>query len=133
MLSDMNLIDQFKKIFWDAFHRPELHTDKFKKLWESLEGVNDMLAGPFYAIYSQGNCDYVFKDKVKFPIIQDADDFLDYCTHWTEKYLEEVEKENAGSEEEKKDKQILLYQTDLKMELSQLAYEIQKTRDQSSG
>ena len=124
----MNELDQLKKIFWDSFHRPELKTEKYKKLWESLEPINDMLAGPFYAIYSNGNCDYVFGDKEKFPGIKDVDDFLDYCTHWSEQYLEAIKKESVDTEEERVDREILLFQTDLKMELSQLAYEIQKKR-----
>jgi hypothetical protein len=128
-----HLLTRFKSIFWDAFHKPKLLTEKFSQVWESLEPVNDMLAGPFYSIYTNGDCDYVFQDKNKFPDIKDADDFLDYCTWWIQKYIEAVSSETASSEEERKDLEILLFQTDLKMELAQLAYEIQKGRDQSSG
>lgn len=124
----MEQLTKFKEIFWDAFHRPKLETEKFEKLWQDLEPVNDMLAGPFYSIFESGNCDYVFKDKTRFSEINDADDFLDYCTHWSENYLEKIVDITADTEAEKKDKQILLYQTDIKMELSRLAYEIQKKR-----
>ena len=129
----MDQLEHFKKIFMDSFHYPDLQTEKFMNLWKALEPVNDLLAGPFYAIYSTGNCDYVFKETEKFPGISDVDDFLDYCVHWTEIYFEAVKKESADTDGERKDKEVLLFQTDLKMELSQLAYELQKERTQSSG
>ncbi|MBX9851753.1 MAG: hypothetical protein K2X86_08350 [Cytophagaceae bacterium] len=65
----MDELKRFKEIFWDAFHKPKLETEKFLEVWEGLEPVNDMLAGPFYCICSNDQCDYVFKDKARFPSI----------------------------------------------------------------
>jgi hypothetical protein len=124
----MEQLDQFKKIFWDAFHRPKLNTDKYVELWNSLEPVNDQVAGPFYSIYTNGHCEYIFRDKDRFPQIKDADDFLDYCTEVIKKYQEEVTNVIPQTDEEKSDKQVLLYQVDMKMELANLAYQIEKDR-----
>lgn len=126
----MKELEEFRKIFWDAFHKPELETDKFRRLWERLEPVNDRVAGPLYSIFSQGHCDYIFRDKQRFPLINQADDFMDYCESVVRHYHEEIMKETVETEEEKKDRQVLLYQTDIKMELSHLAYKI-LTRDVS--
>jgi len=124
----MKHLDQFKKIFWDAFHRPKLHTDTYVELWNSLEPMNDRVAGPFYSIYTNGHCEYIFRDKDRFPQINDAEDFLDYCTEIIKKYQEEVAKIIPQTEEEKSDNQVLLYQIDMKMELANLAYQIEKER-----
>lgn len=120
----MEKISKFKEIFWDAFHRPKLETQTFFDIWNSLEKENELLAGPLYSIYSNGHCNYVFEDRERFPSVSDADDFLDYCTTLVKAYHERVAGLEAVTEEEKKDKQLLLYQTDIKMELANLAYEI---------
>ena len=60
MLVDI-LIQEFKAIFWDAFHRPKLASEKMHSVWLSLEPMNDYLAGPLFAIYENGNCDYLFR------------------------------------------------------------------------
>jgi hypothetical protein len=121
----MNYQQEFKNLFWDAFHRPDLKTEKFKKIHTALESINDILAGPFYSIYKKGECDYVFKDKIRFPAINDADDFLNFCMDLIEKYRKGILEESVENDEESKDKQILLYQTDIKMELADLAYHMQ--------
>jgi hypothetical protein len=118
----MNHQQEFKKLFWDAFHRPDLKTEKFKNIHLRLEPLNDILAGPFYSIYEKGACDYVFKDKLRFPAIKDADDFLNWCIGLIEEYRKGVLEGNVENDEESKDKQILLYQADIKMELADLAY-----------
>jgi hypothetical protein len=119
---------RFKEIFWDAFHRPQLDSEKFFAIWNNLEHVNEILAGPLYGIFSSGNCDYILEDKTRFPNINDVDDLLDYLTFHIEKYKEKISEAEPTDEVEKKDKQVLLFQTDLKMELASLAYEIQKER-----
>lgn len=122
------IYNRFKEIFWDAFHRPQLESEKFYAIWNSLEHVNEILAGPLYGIYSSGNCDYLLNDKNRFPNIHDVDDLLDYLTFYVETYKEKISEAEAIDEKEKGDKQVLLFQTDLKMELASLAYEIQKSR-----
>jgi hypothetical protein len=122
----MNLQQEFKNIFWDAFHKPDLKTEKFKNIHLNLETINNILAGPFYSIYEKGECYYVFRDKVRFPSINDADDFLNWSTNLIEEYRRGVLEGSVENDEESKDKQILLYQTDIKMELADLAYQMQK-------
>ena len=122
----MEIVNQFKEIFWDGFHKPSLKSQKFQTVWESLEHLNSLLAGPFYSILNQGNCDYVFDDKIRFPAISHPDDFFTRCIELTEKYKEEILKVPAESDEERQDKKVLLYQTDIKMELSDLSYQILK-------
>src|SRR5688572_3138936 len=112
----MNELEQFKKLFWDAFHRPKLESEKFLELWGSLEPENELLAGPLYAIYSNGNCDYLFKDQDRFPEINNVDDFLDFCTSHIHTYHDAVQAGEATNDVEKRDKQLLLYQTDTRME-----------------
>jgi hypothetical protein len=122
------IYNRFKEIFWDAFHRPQLESEKFYAIWNSLEHLNEILAGPLYGIYSGGNCDYLLEDNNRFPNIKDVDDLLDYLTFHVETYKEKISEIEATNEKEKVDKQVLLFQTDLKMELASLAYEIQKLR-----
>ena len=122
----MDALQTFKDIFWDSFHRPALESPALKSIWEAQEPINDLLAGPFYAIYEQGNCNYLFDDKQRFPDIHGPDDFLNWCIYHIEKYKEGIESYVAENEAEVHDKKILLYQTDLKMELADLAYAITK-------
>src|SRR6478735_9918968 len=120
----MEKLEEFKKLFWDAFHRPKLETERYLQLWGNLEPLNDKIAGPLYSIYSNGNCDYIFQDDDRFPEIKTPDDFLDYCTELVKDYHEGVISLIPENDLEKADKQILLYQTDTKMELANLAYEV---------
>jgi hypothetical protein len=123
---NMNEQQEFKNIFWDAFHRPDLKTEKFKNIHDQLEPINDLLAGPFYSIYEKGECDYVFSDQLRFPSIKDVDDLFNWCTALIEDYRKGILEGSVENDEESKDKQILLYQTDIKMELADLAYQIHK-------
>ena len=120
----MEELKKFKEIFWLGFHTPKLSTHKFIDLWNQLEAVNEMLAGPFFAIYSNDHCDYIFSDKTRFPNIKDADDFLDYCTFHIHHYSDAVSELACMDEAEENDQKILLHQTDIKMELANLAYGI---------
>jgi hypothetical protein len=124
---NINLQQEFKNIFWDAFHRPDLKTEKFNTIYLGLEAINNILAGPFFSIYEKGECNYVFSDKIRFPSIKDEDDFLTWCSALIEEYRKGILEGNVENDEDSKDKQILLYQTDIKMELADLAYQIQKS------
>ncbi len=56
------------------------------------------------------------------------EDFMHWCSDRIEKYKEIVENTEALNKEEEHDKEILLFQVDIKMELADLAYEIQSHR-----
>lgn len=122
----MEALKNFKEIFWDSFHRPALSSPSLTAIWEHLEPINDQLAGPFFAIYETGNCNYLFEDKIRFPEMNTPDDFLNWCVQLIELYREEIEHFVPETELEIQDKKILLFQTDLKMELADLAYHILK-------
>lgn len=126
----MEALQRFKEIFWDSFHRPKLHTEPFIQKWKALEPINDVLAGPLYAIYTKGECEYVFNDSLRFPGVYHADDFLSWCIDLIEKYRAAIEELTPQNEEEKEDKRLLLYQTDIKMELADLAFAILQLRHQ---
>jgi hypothetical protein len=119
---------RYKDIFWDAFHRPKLQSEKFFTIWKQLEPINDYLSGPLFAIYESGHCDYFFQDKNRFPWMNIPEDFMQWCADRVEQYREGVETIPALSEEEAQDKELLLFQVDLKMELADIAYEIQSKR-----
>ncbi|MFL5730005.1 MAG: hypothetical protein ACJ75J_11010 [Cytophagaceae bacterium] len=119
----MSAHNKFKEIFWDGFHRPDLKSEKFEQIYEErLQGLSDVLAGPLFSIYESGQCDYVFKDKDRFPRISHADDFLSWCTELITSYKDLIEAEAAETDQEKADKQVLLYQTDMMMELADLGH-----------
>ena len=71
----MQELDRFRELFWDAFHRPKLKSDKYHTIWHNIEGLNGMLAGPLFSIFENGECNYIFTDKKRFPDVTDADDF----------------------------------------------------------
>jgi hypothetical protein len=122
------ILARYKDIFWDAFHRPKLHTEKFTSIWQSLEPLNDQLSGPLFSVYEKGHCDFFFQDKNRFPWMNLPEDFLQWCTDRIEKYREVIEQTDADNNPEAHDKEILLFQVDIKMELADIACEIQTQR-----
>jgi hypothetical protein len=116
--------EKFKEIFWDAFHRPDLKSEKFERVFAELQPLNDLLAGPLFSIYENAQCDYMFKDKQRFPQVKHRDDFLSWCIEIIKQYKDVIGPVTAETEAEKRDKQILLYQTDMMMELADLGFEI---------
>lgn len=121
-------LERYKEIFWDGFHRPKLLSEKFITLWTTLEPLNDQLSGPLFSIYENGQCDYFFEDKNRFPWMNIPEDFMQWCTDKIEKYKEIIEQEESITSEDDHDKEILLFQVDIKMELADIAYEIQCQR-----
>jgi len=119
-----DLMKEFKSVFWDAFHRPAMKTDKFRQLWLSLEPVNDLVSGPLFSVYETGECNYVFGDHKLFVGIKDKDDLLTWLTERIEVYMETVREMPATNIEESEDKRILLFQADVKMILCDLAYKM---------
>lgn len=126
----MGAHNTFREIFWDAFHRPDLKSGKFETVWTELQPLNDLLAGPLFSIYENAQCDYFFKDKARFPYANNQDDFLNWCIDIINQYKDKITFKVAETDAEKKDKQILLYQTDMMMELADLAYEIINKQDE---
>ena len=88
-----------------------------------------MLAGPFYSICKDGNCDYVFKgDHEIFKEMKNNELFLSWCLEVVEDYRNRVNNINAVNMNEEEDKQVLLEQTKIMERLSYIAVDIQKRR-----
>jgi len=122
-LTREDLLKEFKSVFWDAFHRPILKTDKFRQLWISLEPVNDLVSGPLFSVYEKGECNYVYGHKL-FEGVQDKDDLMNWLTERVGLYMETVREMAADDSEESEDKRVLLFQADVKMILCDLAYKM---------
>ncbi len=56
---------RFREVFWDAFHRPKLHSEKFLSIWQSLEPVNEQLSGPLST--KKAIATFFSKTKTAFP------------------------------------------------------------------
>ena len=120
----MNL-DRFKLIFWDAFHRPKLTSPKINQTFQSLEPINDILAGPLFSVYEHGNCQYIFDDQSSFIDIVTADDLMDMFQDLLKRYAEGLESAfPPATPEEEADLKTLDFQLDLKAELCEIAYQI---------
>ncbi|TAH26279.1 MAG: hypothetical protein EAZ07_04355 [Cytophagales bacterium] len=119
-------LNDFRKKFWDAFHRPNLQSDEFKTIWENSETINNWLAGPLFSIYEQGNFDYVLEDDNRFANINTSKDFEAWALEITEQYRSNILSFLPEKEIHKSDQAILLFQTDTKIELIRLAVFIEQ-------
>lgn len=120
-------IEEYRKLFWDAFHRPELKVQKYAELWKSLDLINDVLAGPFFSMYENGHINYVFEDKDRFPNINSLDDFKIWATYLINVYHDEVESlDKPENKDEEYDLHVLRFQTETKNKLMTLALKIQE-------
>lgn len=119
----------FRKIYWSAFQRPKLNSPRFNDLWLDLEGISDWLSGPLYSIFSNGNCDYVFKDKEgRFPGVTSPESFLVWENNLLTSYRKGILNKKPTGFGEEADYQVLYQQTEVMEVLVNLAYEIQKAR-----
>lgn len=122
----MNNLEMFRKLYWVAFCRPVLKTNKFNDIWCDLEGLSDWLAGPLYSIETNGNCNYVYTDEEgRFPGVDNPDKFLRWCLSLVDRYRDSVMKHKPKSPSEETDFQTLIQQIDVMEVLSHLAYRIQ--------
>ena len=122
-----DLLLEYKTIFWDAFHRPKLTTEKYQSIWNSLERINDILSGPLFSVYENGNMQYVFEDKQRFPNVHTTEDFHTWASYLINAYHDEIESvDKPVSKEEEYDLQILRFQTETKNKLLKLAVKIQQ-------
>ncbi len=117
-------LNRFQSLFWDAFHVPALESPAFNKIFQELEPLNDLIAGPLFSILEQGHCDYVFASDGRFKGVNTPDDFFEWITESIKEYAEKISNMKTGNEQEEKDLQTLLFQSDIKMELAELAYRI---------
>ncbi|MFN3404971.1 MAG: hypothetical protein ACK40G_12800 [Cytophagaceae bacterium] len=117
---------RFREIFWDAFHRPNLKSEKFSQLYlKDLDPITEWLAGPMYSIFKEGHCNYIFENPDKYKIYN-QEDFLDWCMEKISQFRHINESIAPENESEQRDQQILLYQNDVMMELAEIAYEVSR-------
>jgi hypothetical protein len=120
-------LEEYRKIFWDAFHRPKLSSEKYVDLWQKLDLINDVLSGPFFSIYENGNIQYIFEDKTRFPNINSIADFNTWASYLIHSYHDEVESlDKPIDKTEEFDLQVLRFQTETKNRLLELAMSILK-------
>lgn len=124
----MNPLTRFREIFWDAFQKPPLKSEKFKQTFNDLETVNDQMAGPLYAVYENGDCLYVFTDKDKFPHINSPHDLFEKMEGMITYYKKTTEGEKPSDKTEEEDQQMLMFQADMKMELAELCLVINEDK-----
>ena len=124
----MGTLEEFREQFWSVLRRPKTHTGRFGNVRDELELINDALAGPLYAIFKTGECDYVFSDAVTFPTIHDPESFLTWCLSLADGYSRGALKENPSNDMERVDQQRLLEVATGMERLSRMAFEIVKQR-----
>ncbi|WP_018344395.1 hypothetical protein [Cytophaga aurantiaca] len=118
-------IEEYRKLFWDAFHRPKFKTTKYSGMWEELERINDVLAGPFFSMYENGHIQYVFDDNERFPKVNSVEDFKIWATYLINVYHDEVESmDKPEGEDEKYDLHVLRFQTETKTKLMALIIKV---------
>ena len=130
-LNNTEKLKIFRELFEYAFYsKSKFKTNKIKEFWSDMELLRDGLAGPFYSIYIDGNCDYVFKgDHEAFKGIKNNELFLSWCLEVVEDYRNRVNNIDAVNMNEKEDKQVLLEQTKIMERLSYIAVDIEKSRN----
>ncbi len=129
----VDAIQEFRKQFWQVFRRPQLETYRFETVWEDLELTSDSLAGPLHEIYTKGECDYVFRERLRFPTIRDADGFLKWCLSHPREYRRGALRVAPTNDAEKRDQERLLECAAGMERLSHLAYEVVKQRESGVG
>jgi len=122
-------LEEFRATFWTVLGTPKGRRSKrYYDVWADLYLIPDALAGPLYAIYKRGECDYVFSDPARFPTIHDPDTFLAWCLALADEYRNGVLIAGARDEDEKADQAALLERANGMERLSRMAYEIVKER-----
>jgi hypothetical protein len=123
----MNIQEQFKIEFENAFRWLKLATERGKDLQVDLVMTNEALAGPLYSILTDGNCNYVFKDSEKrFPGVTTVEDFRAWSFQLAEKYRKGVEAFQTSNSAEAADREQLLEKAIAMHRVAELAYQIQK-------
>jgi len=123
----MDIQEQFKIEFNNAFQWLKLATERAKDLQVDLVMINEALAGPLFSILNDGNCNYVFENGEKrFPGVVTVEDFRSWAIQLAEKYRQGVEDFEALDSAETKDQEKLLEQALAMYRVAELAYQIQK-------
>lgn len=91
--------------------------------------IEDFSAGPFYHMYTEGNCDYVFAGNHEyFQDIKTMDDFSVWCNDIINSYIDCINLVVPVSSREEKYRELLLKQATKMEQLFNYVIEIQKNR-----
>ncbi len=124
----VGLLEEYRKWFWRVFQNPRMETERFKEVWSDLEFTLDLLAGPLHTIYENGECDYVFNDRDRFPTVHNPDTFLAWCLSLAADYRNGALEAGPRDEAERKDRATLLETAEGLERMSRMAYEIVNAR-----
>jgi hypothetical protein len=121
------VLNRYRELFWDAFHVPNLSSQKFTDKWKELESINEVIAGPLFSVFEKGECDYIFADKDRFDF-NNEEELFEWMVETIREYAEKIAELPAENQEEEFDLKVLMYQCDIKMELAELSREILRER-----
>jgi hypothetical protein len=118
----------FRKQFDLVFAPFGLASERYAEIRPDLELVSDSFAGPMYAIYDHGNCDYVF-DNDQFPGIHDVDDLMGWFMTWISEFRRVAATLKPSGAAEQSDDRCLARIAEHLEELARMAFEIMKERE----
>jgi len=128
MTDHERFVVEFNKIFG----RPKLATNRAHEVWASLEIVSDALVGPLYSVLKSGHCDYVFSEgEDRFSGVTNADEFRSWASHIVDYYRSRVEEFEPATAAEMTDCGLLLSKAISMKAAAELAWRIQKAREQA--
>lgn len=121
--------DMFPKVFYSGYIKEKLETDKYKNVYYDLVDIEDWNAGPFYTMYEEGNCDYVFGGNHEyFQDIKTIDDFSVWCNNVSISYIDCINSVVPANSREENDRELLLKQATKMDELFNYVIKIQRNR-----
>jgi hypothetical protein len=98
---------EFQDAFDAAFSWPVVESERGQDLRVDLECVTDALAGPMYSVLTDGQHDYVYRDKEgRFPGVVDAESFRAWALGIAARYKEIVDAFEPVTAEEHRDRGI---------------------------
>jgi hypothetical protein len=122
--------EQFQKTFDEGFNAPSFKSERVFELWGDLEIISDALAGPLYSIKTNGNCNYVYKDKEKrFPGVTNASTFRKWAINLVSEYKKELLEFKPSGDIEEIEHKMLLKKSDLMQKAADLAFQILAEND----
>ncbi len=127
----MKNVDQFQKAFDEGFNAPSFKSERVFELWVDLEIISDALAGPLYSIKTNGNCNYVYKDKEnRFPGVTNAITFRKWANNLASEYKNKLLEFKPFGDIEEIEHGMLLKKADTMQKAADLAFQIQKEYDE---
>lgn len=129
VINYLKIQDMFPKVFYSGYIKDKIESNKYKNIYYDLVDIEDWYSGPFYNMYIEGNCDYVFSGNHEyFQDIKTMDDFSVWCKNIINSYIDCINSVVPMSSREEKDREVLLKQATKMEQLFNYVIEIQKDR-----